>query len=216
MLVEKKYWHCNISQSRAKTSGDNLLYYIIIITIIIINMLLHQDTDERHTALIAAVNNNDAKVPPEAFTFLLKLQNWRLIKIFQVVDALMEHPDLDMNKRYICVLMEITATLFWWECLSGTEMEWPPTSLPRLETTQESFDSLRSPNSSCRWDGLEMIEYIYKHWEKETCEKFIWPVYFRTWKSNLIYSAAPKSELPHEEGVRGGPGDARQGQDHFV
>ena len=99
----KKYWHCNISQSRAKTSGDNLLYYIIIITIITINMLIHQDTDERHTALIAAVNNNDAKVPPEVFTFLSKLQNWRLIKIFQVVDALMEHPDLDMNKRYICV-----------------------------------------------------------------------------------------------------------------
>ena len=27
-----------------------------------INVLIHQDTDERHTALIAAVNNNDAKV----------------------------------------------------------------------------------------------------------------------------------------------------------
>ena len=38
-------------------------------------MLIHQDTDERHTALIAAVNNNDAKVPPEVFTFLLKLQS---------------------------------------------------------------------------------------------------------------------------------------------
>ena len=30
-------------------------------------MLIYQDTDERHTALIAAVNNNDAKV--EVFTF---------------------------------------------------------------------------------------------------------------------------------------------------
>ena len=61
-----------------------------------------------------------------------------------------------------------------------------------------------------------MIEYIYKHWEKERVKSSFDLLLFRTWKSNLIYSAAPKSELPHEEGVRGGPGDARQGQDLFV
>ena len=67
------------------------------------NFLTCQDTDERHTALIAAVNNNDVKVAfllsscPLIFS-LSSLQILILINV-KVVDALIEHPQLDMNKR---------------------------------------------------------------------------------------------------------------------
>ena len=55
-----------------ETSGDNRKfenYPDVWVTAII--KIIYQDTDERHTALIAAVNNNDVKVASLLLLFYL-------------------------------------------------------------------------------------------------------------------------------------------------
>ena len=80
-----------------------------------------KDNDERHTALIAAVNKNFVKV----------------------VDALMQHPKLDMNIRYMVDLARMTLS-------PGTGTGCPPTSWPRPEATTASSGSSPSLSSSSR------------------------------------------------------------------